>query len=191
METGETYSPIRLARAVEHLRNSGCRNANLVGGDPTPWLAQWLITFKYVDVNVPVIWNSNSYYSKETANLLAGFVDVYLLDFKYGNSKCAKRISDAPNYWKTCTFNHKCGKKHGELLIRVLILPDHLNCCTRPILEWISKKLGPTTRTNVMFQYRPEWLAHQIRELRRRLTRAEREKAIELAKNAGLLNFIT
>lgn len=191
METGETYSPIRLARAVEHLRNNGCRNANLVGGDPTPWLAQWLITFKYVDVNVPVIWNSNSYYSKETANLLAGFVDVYLLDFKYGNNKCAKRISDAPNYWEVCSFNHKCGKRHGELLIRVLILPDHLSCCTRPILEWISKKLGPTTRTNVMFQYRPEWLAYRIRELRRRLTRAEREKAIELARNAGLLNFIT
>ncbi len=191
MESGEIYSPERLAKAVEQLRSKGCRNANLVGGDPTPWLAQWLETFKYVNVNVPVVWNSNSYYSEETAKLLAGFVDVYLLDFKYGNNECAKRISDAPNYWEACIRNHIYGKEYGELLIRVLVLPDHLSCCTEPILEWISTNLGPATRTNVMFQYRPEWRAHEIPELRRRLTQAEREKAIHLAKKAGLVNFIT
>lgn len=191
MEKGEIYAPERLARAIEHLRNNGCRNANLVGGDPTPWLAQWLEIFKHVNVNVPVVWNSNSYYSEGAAKLLAGFVDVYLLDFKYGNNECAKRLSDAPNYWEAGTRNHIYGKKYGELLIRVLVLPNHLDCCTKTILEWISKNLGPTTRTNVMFQYRPEWRAHEVPELRRRLTHAEREKAIRLAKRKGLLNFIT
>jgi len=43
----------------------------------------------------------------------------------------------------------------------------------------------------VMFQYRPEWRAHEIPELRRRLTGSEMERAIELAKEAGLTNFIT
>jgi putative pyruvate formate lyase activating enzyme len=191
MEQGETYTPERLAPAVEHLRNNGCRNANLVGGDPTPWLAQWLETFKHVNVNVPVVWNSNSYYSEETAKLLAGFVDVYLLDFKYGNNECAKRISDAPNYWEACIRNHTYGKKYGELLIRVLVLPNHLDCCVTKILEWISRNLGSKTRTNIMFQYRPEWRAHEIPELRRRLTKAEREKTIQLAKKVGLTNFIT
>ncbi len=191
MEAGEIYSPEHLAKAVEHLRKNGCRNANLVGGDPTPWLAQWLETFKHVNVNVPVVWNSNSYYSEETAKLLAGFVDVYLLDFKYGNNECAKRISDALNYWEACTRNHLYGKEYGELLIRVLVLPDHLNCCVKPVLEWISQNLGLSTRTNIMFQYRPEWRAHEIGELRRRLTNAERERAIQLAKKAGLVNFIT
>jgi putative pyruvate formate lyase activating enzyme len=191
METGEVYSSESLARAVEQLRNNGCRNANLVGGDPTPWLAQWLEAFNHVNVNIPVVWNSNSYYSEETAKLLAGFVDVYLLDFKYGNNECAKRISDAPNYWEACIHNHLYGKEYGELLIRVLVLPDHLECCVKPVLEWIGKNLGPLTRTNVMFQYRPEWRAHEIPELRRQLTRAERERAVQLAKNAGLLKFIT
>jgi len=191
IDSGEIYSPRHLARAVEHLRNNGCRNANLVGGDPTPWLAQWLETFKHVNVNVPVVWNSNSYYSDETAKLLAGFVDVYLLDFKYGNNECAKRISDAPDYWESCVHNHIYGKKYGELLIRVLVLPDHIDCCTKTILEWINENLGPTTRTNIMFQYRPEWRAHEIPELKRRLIRTEREKAIQLAKTMGLSNFIT
>jgi len=190
-EQGEIYSPQRLARAVEHLRKSGCRNINLVGGEPTPWLEQWLETFKHVEVNVPVVWNSNSYYSEETAKLLAGFVDVYLLDFKYGSNDCAKRISNAPGYWEACTRNHIYGGKHGELLIRVLVLPEHLECCTKPVLNWIAQNLGTWVRTNVMFQYRPEWRAHEIPELKRRLTRDEMERAVQLAKEAGLTNFIT
>ena len=190
-EKGETYKPEDLAREVERLRRSGCRNINLVGGEPTPWLEQWLKTFKHVNLNVPVVWNSNSYYSEETAKLLAGFVDVYLLDFKYGSNKCAEKISDAPKYWEVCTRNHLYANNYGELIIRVLVLPEHLECCLKPILNWISKNLGASTRTNVMFQYRPEWRAHEIPELRRRLTRNEMEKAIRIAKEAGLTNFIT
>lgn len=190
-EKGEIYSPQRLAKDVERLRRSGCRNVNLVGGEPTPWLEQWLETFKHVNVSVPVVWNSNSYYSEEAAKLLAGFADVYLLDFKYGNNKCAERISDAPGYWEACTRNHLDAKKYGELIIRVLVLPEHLECCTKPIFDWVAENLGTWVRVNVMFQYRPEWKAHEIPELRRRLTRSERERAIELAKEAGLTNFIT
>ena len=190
-ESGEIYTPRRLATAIENLRRAGCRNANLVGGEPTPWLEQWLETFKLVNVNIPVVWNSNSYYSEETAKLLAGFVDVYLLDFKYGPFECSKRISDAPNYWDVCTRNHIYGKRYGELIVRVLVLPNHLECCTKHILKWIADNLGRNTRTNVMFQYRPEWRAYEVPELRRRLTAKEMERAIELAKETGLTNFIT
>ncbi len=182
-------TPEELAREVENLRLEGCRNVNLVGGEPTPWLKHWLETFKHVGVNVPVVWNSNSYYSRETAQLLAGFADVYLLDFKYGPGDCAERISDAPNYWEVCTRNHLEAKKYGELLVRVLVLPSHLDCCTKPILQWIADNLGVETRVNVMFQYRPEWRAYEFPELRRRLTKAEIEKALQLAEEAGLKNL--
>jgi putative pyruvate formate lyase activating enzyme len=190
MEEGEIYTPEQLALEVEKLREHGCRNANLVGGEPTPWLEQWLETFRNVEVNIPVVWNSNSYYSEETAKLLAGFVDVYLLDFKYGNNGCAEKISDSPGYWEVCIGNHLLAKKYGELIIRVLVLPKHLECCTKPILSWIAENLGKDTRTNVMFQYHPEWRAHEIPELQRRLTENEKRRAIQLAEKAGLTNFI-
>ena len=158
-----------------------------MGGEPTTWLKQWLETFKHVGVNVPVVWNSNSYYSEETARLLAGFVDVYLLDFKYGPGDCAERISDAPDYWQVCTRNNLDANKNGELIIRVLVLPGHLECCTKPILNWIAAE----TRVNLLFQYRPEWRAHEIPELGRRLSKDEMEKAIQLSKRAGLTNIVT
>jgi len=189
--TGTEFKAEEMATEIEQLRLNGCRNVNLVGGEPTPWLKQWLEAFKCVEVSVPVVWNSNSYYSQETAGLLAGFVDVYLLDFKYGPGECAARISDAPNYWAACTRNHLEARKHGELIIRVLVLPSHLNCCTTPILNWVRENLGSETRVNLMFQYRPEWNSHKIPELHRRLTKEEMENAVSLAHNIGLSNVIT
>jgi putative pyruvate formate lyase activating enzyme len=191
MEKGETYKPKELTKEVENLCANGCRNANLVGGEPTPWLQQWLETFRYVNTSTPIVWNSNSYYSPETARLLAGFADIYLLDFKYGPGECAEKISEAPNYWNVCTYNHLEAKKYGELIIRILVLPNHLECCVKTILNWIVGNLGAETRVNVMFQYRPEWRAYEIPELRRRLTRDETERAVQLVKEAKMVNFIT
>ena len=190
VETGTKLKPEDLAVNVARLRLEGCRNVNLVGGEPTPWILQWLKTFKYVSENLPIVWNSNSYYSSETAELLAGFADVYLLDFKYGPGNCAQRISSAPDYWSTCTENHSKAKKNGELIIRVLVLPNHLDCCTKATLNWIAENLGYETRVNLMFQYRPEWRASTLPELDRRLTEKERKKAIEIAQESGLTNFI-
>jgi uncharacterized Fe-S radical SAM superfamily protein PflX len=42
-----------------------------------------------------------------------------------------------------------------------------------------------------MFQYNPEWQAFELPELKRRLTKEEMVKALQLAKDAGLTNFIT
>ncbi|MEM3018281.1 MAG: radical SAM protein [Candidatus Bathyarchaeia archaeon] len=190
-ESGKRYSHQEMAKIIEGLRDSGCRNVNLVGGDPTPWLRDWIQTLKLVECNVPVVWNSNAYYSNLTAEMLAGLVDLYLLDFKYGPGRCAERISDAPNYWQACTRNHVIAARFGELIVRVLVLPGHVECCTKPILEWISANLGKETRVNVMFQYRPEWRASEIPELSRRLTREEREQVLRLVELSGLTNYIT
>jgi putative pyruvate formate lyase activating enzyme len=191
IERGKVYSPASLAREVEHLHLRGCRNVNLVGGEPTPWLQQWLKTFKHVGARIPVVWNSNTYYSSETAALLAGFADVYLLDFKYGPGRCAEETSDAPNYWETCVRNHREAKENGELIVRILVLPNHLECCAKRIIDWIAKNLGVETRVNIMFQYRPEWRALEVPGLSRQLTHDEMQAAVQLARKANLLNFTT
>ncbi len=190
-ESGTKLNPLQMAYHVEQLANAGCRNLNMVGGDPTPWLWNWLETFKLVTKPIPIVWNSNTYYSNESAHLLAGFADVYLLDFKYGNNACAERISSAPNYVDVCQRNHLLAKKTGELIIRVLVLPGHVECCCKPILEWIGANLGCKTRINLMWQYRPEWRASEVPELRRRLDQKEKDRTIEIAENLGLKNYIT
>jgi len=189
MEPGEPITSEELAEIVTRLRREGCRNCNMVGGSPTPWLHAWLEAFKYVKLNVPTVWNSNSYYSVETAKLLKGFIDVYLLDYKYGRDECAVRISNAPNYVEVCSRNHLIASESGELIIRVLLLPNHIECCGKPILKWIRDNLGEYVRVNIMDQYRPHWRANEVPELRRRLTHEEYNEALEYAKSIGLSNL--
>ena len=187
---GESLSPENMALQVKELANAGCRNLNMVGGDPTPYLWHWIETFRHVKERIATVWNSNGYHSIETAKLLAGFIDLYLLDFKYGNDECATQISDAPGYWEAATRNHVWAKKHGELITRVLVLPGHFECCTRPILQWIHDELGPMIRVNLMFQYRPDWRAEERPELSRRLTQEETAEARKIAEEIGLRNLV-
>ena len=100
-------------------------------------------------------------------------------------------MCDAPNYWSTATRNHLIAKQSGELIIRILLLPSHLDCCYTPIITWITENLPKNTRVNVMFQYRPEWKAHTEQELSRELTQQERRRALSIAKEKGLTNIIT
>lgn len=187
---GTSLPPGMMALQVRELAKAGCRNLNMVGGDPTPYLWHWLETFRNVKERIATVWNSNSYHSLESAKLLAGFIDLYLLDFKYGNNKCAFEISDAPGYWEAATRNHLWAKEHGELIIRVLVLPGHNECCTGPILQWIHDELGPMTRVNLMFQYRPEWRARERPELSRKLTMQEIAEAKQIAEDIGLKNLV-
>ena len=187
---GISLTPEMMALQVSELVENGCRNINMVGGDPTPYVWHWLETMNNVKPSIATVWNSNSYYSLETAKLLAGFIDLYLLDFKYGNNKCAIEISDAPGYWKAATRNHLWANKYGELIIRVLVLPEHNECCTRPILQWIHDNLGPMSRVNLMFQYRPEWRASERHELRRRLNQKEISEVKKIAEEIGLINLV-
>ena len=188
-EAGTPLSPEELARLVTELREIGCRNCNMVGGSPTPWLHSWLEAFRHVKVNVPTVWNSNGYYSVETAKLLMGFADVYLLDFKYGRDECALRISNAPKYVEVCKRNHLLAAKSGELIIRILLLPEHIDCCAKPILRWIRDNLGDWVRVNIMDQYTPYWRAREVPELRRRLRTEEYLEALDYAKSLGLSNL--
>jgi putative pyruvate formate lyase activating enzyme len=94
------------------------------------------------------------------------------------------------DYWEACTRNHLAARKLGELIARVLVLPNHNECCTKPILNWIAENLGPETRVNIMFQYRPEWRADEIPEMKRRLSNNEIREALDIATQAGLQNLV-
>jgi putative pyruvate formate lyase activating enzyme len=165
------------------------RNVNLVGGEPTPNTHTILDMLKELDVNVPVIWNSNMYMHEDTMNLLDGVIDVYLTDFKYGNDKCARRLSKCDNYWDVTTRNHLLAKQRAELLIRHLVMPDHLECCTKPIIEWIAANFDNEVRVNVMSQYRPEFEAFKHDDTKRVIRSSEMKRAYEIAKENGLTNL--
>lgn len=189
-ENGIEVTPATLSSLVGSNRRSGARNVNWVGGEPTPDLHNILAALNECGVNMSSVWNSNMYMSTEAMRLLSGTQDVYLTDFKYGNDACAQKYSKVQNYWGTVTRNHKLAFADAELIIRHLVLPTHIECCTRPVLAWIAENLGPMVRVNVMGQYHPEYKAHDFVELRRRPTSEEMDEAFEIAREVGLKNVI-
>lgn len=180
--SGRWIPPEQLARIIE-ARN--LRNMNFVGGDPTPNLHYILEVLRACNSSVPVVWNSNMYLTEESMNLLEGVVDVYLTDFKYGNNQCAAELSQIPRYWDTITRNHLLAQEHAELIIRHLVLPDHVECCTQPVLEWIASHLDDPA-VNVMFQYRPEYRALETPRIDRFLTGEEKKRALEIAREYNI-----
>ncbi len=192
-ERGDLMSPQTIARLIDESWEYGVRNVNLVGGEPTVWTHYWISVLKYVRTPIPVFWNSNGIYSELTSEILKGIVDIIKIDFKYGNDKCAMRISKAPpNYVGIIRRNLKRAKSYSEILIRVLVLPGHLDCCLRNILEYIRKDLGEYVRVNVMFQYRPEYkvMESEFTELKRRLSKDDVERVYEIVRESGLKNVI-
>ena len=182
---GLYIKPKQMVKFIKKNYNKGAKNVNWVGGDPTPNIPYILDVLNLCDIHLPQIWNSNMYCSKKAMFLLDGIIDLYLTDFKYGNNKCAKRLSKVNKYMEIVTRNHKFAYQNGDLLIRHLVLPNHLECCTKPILEWISKNV-PNAVVNIMGQYHPEYRANKYENVSRKIYHWELKEAEKYAKDLDL-----
>ncbi len=189
-ELGEEWSEKEAAAWIDKKYNEGSRNVNFVGGDPTSYLYNILKCLKLVKSNIPVVWNSNSYYSDKTAEILKGIVDVYLLDFRYFSDDCSKKYSLTNNYVDAVKRNFVTASKDAELLVRVLVMPSHINCCAKPILKWIKNNLGEMARVNIMEQYYPTYKINRFSEMNRRLTNNEYNDVIGYVNKIGLKNLV-
>ena len=179
-ECGRCIPPEVLARRIEVLTEIGqagfhvslvhdwpvmAKNVNWVGGEPTPALHYVIQVLMETKANIPQIWNSNMYMSIEAMELLDGIVDLYLADFKYGNDRCAARLSKVDRYLEVVSRNHLIASKQADLIVRHLMLPGHLECCTLPVLDWLAKNI-PGVAVNLMDQYHPAHHALEYPELR-------------------------
>lgn len=176
-----------LASIMDELRGQGARNINLVGGEPTPNLHLIIPSLKLAREDFPVIWNSNMYMNEEVMKLLIGIVDLWLPDFKYWSDDCARKYSGIPRYREIVTRNLRMAFNNppGEVVLRHLVLPGHIECCTKPILRWVAENI-PNALVNIMDQYRPEYRAKEFPDIKRRVTREEMMEAYNLAEELGL-----
>jgi putative pyruvate formate lyase activating enzyme len=158
-------------------------NVNFVGGEPTPNLHYILRTINNSSENMPVIWNNNLYLSELAMKLLDGFVDVYITDFEYGNDKCAENLSGISNYSKIIMRNHEIAYDSSDIIIRHLVLPNHVECCSKPIIKWISNNLGLDVVLNIMSQYKPFYKASEYHDISRLPTMDEVNELFRMLKH--------
>jgi putative pyruvate formate lyase activating enzyme len=144
--------------------------------------------------NAPMLWNSNFFMTAPAMKLLRIVMDVWLPDFKFGPGRCAPLLSKTPFYWETVTENLALIRGWGEdFTIRHLVMPEHVECCTRPVLEWVAQHM-PDAPVNIMDQYHPDNFSDpaspkfnpRYRGLGRRITREELAQAFRHAEMLGV-----
>lgn len=196
---GRDVTEQELAGIMLELQQMGCHNINLV--TPTHVVPQIITALEIAHKNgltVPIVYNSGGYDRVSTLKFMEGLIDIYMPDFKFWSSEVAEKTCNAPDYpevaRKAIMEMHRqvgnlqtnpAGIAQKGLLIRHLVLPENL-AGTGEICEFISKNISPDTYVNIMPQYRPCGLAHQIEGLDRRLTAKEYLDAIKIAGDQGL-----
>jgi putative pyruvate formate lyase activating enzyme len=171
----------RAARAL----NCGARTVMVLGGEPTIHLPAALEFISLLPDSAKLIWKTNAHGSAQARELLDGMFDVWLADFKFGNDACAQRLAKVSNYVRVVQENLLWADAHSELIVRHLLMPGHVECCWRPVAEWLAENL-PGAKVNLRAGFWPAWHARRHGELKNSLSTVENDFAFGLARELGL-----
>ena len=154
----------QLRRAMEALIAQGAENIDLV--TPTHFLPTIVPALK-PRLPVPVVYNCGGYERVETLAELEGLVDIYLPDWKYGDSGLARTLSGEGDYpeiaraairemvRQTGPVRWEGEKITRGVVIRHLVLPGQVENSLK-VLDEIGETFAPgQVLVSLMRQYTP------------------------------------
>lgn len=188
----------QLAELFLLLQNKKAENINLV--TPThfvPQIVQALIISKKNGLNIPIVYNTGSYETVENLKKLEGFIDIFLPDMKYKDSKIAEKYSNAPNYFayaskaiaemvrqiETPIFTGTLMKR--GVIVRHMVIPGNTKD-SKAIIKYLYETYGDKIYLSIMNQYTPQKKLDKFPELQRKVTQREYEKVIDYAISIGI-----
>ena len=185
---GKEITIEELAEIFIKQQEKDVENINLV--TPTSYVPQIIEAIKIArnkGLKLPIVYNTNGYEKVETLEMLEGYVDIYLPDFKYSDNELAKRLSKVNNYFEIATqalteMYRQTGKAVFDdrgimqkgMIIRHLVLPNQI-LNSRKVLKWINENMNDVY-VSVMAQYFPTYKAKDIEDINRKLSKEEYEQ---------------
>lgn len=143
-----------------HLKSGVARSVSFVGGNPDESVYSVLqfLTSAPSWFKKPVVWNSNGYGNKNLYRLLHGIVDAYIPDMKFFGRECSQNLADCPDYFPVFAEGLKeMVQQDVPVIVRILILPGHSDCCHVPLVDHLSRYRDKVT-LNVFNQYYPNFM---------------------------------
>ena len=204
---GEEVSPRDLARLMIRLQEMGCHNINFVTPEHVvPQIMEALPHAIEMGLRLPIVYNTSSYDSLASIDLMDGVVDIFMPDFKLWDRERARKYLIAPDYPDVAkqvvkAMHRQVGDLVADddglalrgLLVRHLVMPGMLDD-TREIMGFLAREVSTDTYVNIMDQYYPAWKAKteaKYSEINRHITSAELTEAFSVASEAGLWRFDT
>ena len=198
---GKEVSINHLAEIFLNLQKQGANNINLV--TPThyvPQIIEALDIAKSRGLLIPILYNTNGYDSLETIELLKGYIDVYLPDFKYFDDKYAVKYSKVNNYKENLMpileemYSQVGSPKFYEngiikkgMITRHLMLPGLL-FDSKKVIDAIYNTFKDNVYISIMNQYTPMFNAKKYPEINKPLNEKHYETLIDYAASIGVKN---
>jgi putative pyruvate formate lyase activating enzyme len=132
-----------------------------------PQVVLSILHARELGLRIPIIYNTSSFDSLESIQLLDGCVDIYLPDFKVWSDKTSKRLLKADNYTATAMESIKAmhaqvgdlcftadGIAKKGVLVRHLVMPGKEDE-GREIVKWLAENVSKDIMVHIMDQYFP------------------------------------
>ncbi|KXH53825.1 radical SAM superfamily protein [Colletotrichum salicis] len=167
---GQDLTPEELGEWYVKLQQIGrVHNINLITPEHVvPQVVLSILHAKDRGLRVPIIYNTSSFDSLASLELLDGLVDIYLPDFKIWESATSKRLLKADDYAATARESIKAmqnqvgdlcftgdGIAKSGLLIRHLVMPGKEQEGHR-IMQFLAEEVFRDCFVNIMEQYHPD-----------------------------------
>ena len=198
---GKAITAARLAEIFLRLQRDGARNLNLVTATQyLPFVVEALDAAKAAGLPLPVVYNTGGYETVDSVRALAGYVDVWLTDFKYASPALAAQLSAAPDYPAVAeaalrqmlaqtgapVYDGEGFLRRG-VIVRHLALPGQWQD-SRAVLRTLARLRGETGVPfvpSLMSQFTPFYKAAE-HGLGRRITTYEYRRVVDEAIRLGL-----
>ncbi|MBN2451757.1 MAG: radical SAM protein [Lentisphaeria bacterium] len=180
-------TPEGLQAMIHRAREEGAINLNLLGGEPAVNLPGILrLLTACADDLPPIVWNTSMYCSRACLAATVDWVSVYAADLKAFQPACAQRLLGAADYPAVARarFGELAARAPERILVRHLLVPGHIDCCTLPILRWIAAEM-PGTRVSLQ-DFLPTPGCRGEPGLARFLRAEEWQRAVDAAQELGL-----
>ena len=182
---GGPFVATKVAAAARTALDRGARSVMILGGEPTVHLPSALELVAELPDDATLVWKTNAHGSALAREFLNGLFDVWLADYKFGNDTCAQKLARVPDYVSVVEENLRWASMQSELIVRHLLMPGHVECCWRPVAEWLASQL-PGVKVNLRSGFWPAWQASRHAELRGTVASVEALRAAEIARCFGL-----
>ena len=198
---GINISVERLSELMLELQVKNANNINLV--TPTHFVPSIIEAIKLARANglsIPIVYNTSGYESITTIKLLAGYVDIYLTDFKYFDNKLGEDLSKVKNYFEVASLAlEEMYKQVGKnkfssngmmtkgIIVRCLVLPTK-GTDTKKIINYLYKKYQDNIYLSIMNQYTPVNHSDTFTFLNDKVSDKEYDDIINYALDLGVKN---
>ncbi|KAG5977880.1 hypothetical protein E4U55_006458 [Claviceps digitariae] len=180
-ELGEWYLKLQ---EVGHVHN-----INIVTPEHVvPQVALSILHAKQLGLRLPIVYNTSSFDSLESLELMDGLVDIYLADFKVWEASTAKRLLKTDDYSSVAKKSIKAmhaqvgdlcfsadGLAKRGLLIRHLVMPGK-EVEGVEIMKWLASEISADCFVNIMEQYRPDAHVGKTKRKKKSLTQIHTTK---------------